>query len=539
MTVLIIDNVRIYRPYALEQNDRIQHLHIEDEKITSIKEGRYNGKESDVYDGKGNVLTAGFNDSHMHLLRFGLLKKELDLTEVSSWKEMKETVENYYDSIEEYGWVFGKGFDDSKFDDIDHLLTADDLEEINIDKKMYFMHQDGHECVISHSAMELLKQEEDFKQEPDIFKEKDENGEWNGRFKDTAVHYIKHHFWGRSVEDAKEALECGLPYLTKHGITSVHTDDINFIGTYKKLWQAYTELEKEGKLPIDVQLHHYIFDKEDLERFLDRTEMRTGDGTDNVKVGSIKIFLDGTQRLHTSAMRNPYPDEPETQGTLIYSQEELNDLVATAGRNGMQVAMHAIGDRAVEEAITALEQEDARTSKLRHRIIHAQTLAPDLIERLAVLKPYIETQPSFLMSEWDSKGQWTPEDLLQYCDPFNSLIRDQIPITLSSDLPIGALDPLVTIYAAVNRMDLQGNPEGGWMPQEKISVNDAFSAFTHVPAELEYQELHKGKVEEGFQADLVLLDQHPYKVAPEEMKELNVLTTWSRGKVVYEKKNNG
>ncbi|MFG6114925.1 amidohydrolase [Halobacillus sp. MO56] len=530
---MIVDNIQIYRPYS--NDEEIYHMEIEDGTIISLAHGRYQGDQEDVHDGKGRVVTAGFNDSHMHLLRYGLLKKELDLTEVASWQEMKEAVQNHYKEMEEYDWIFGKGFDDGSFEDIEKLLTADDLEEIFPGKYMYFMHQDGHECVISRKALELLKEEEDFKKEPDIFKETDEHGNWNGRFKDTAVHYIKRHFWGRSVEDAKKALKKAFPHISKYGITSLHTDDLNFIGSYEKLWQAYTELESEGELPIDVHLHHYIFDKNDLDEFIKENTMRTGDGTEQVKVGAIKIFLDGTQRLHTSAMRNPYPDKPDTDGVLIYSQEQLNSMIKTAAENNMQVAMHAIGDRAVEQAVTALEMPEAKTKVLRHRIIHAQCKAPDLIERMKKIKPYIETQPSFLMEEWMDKDKWTPEDLLPYCDAFNSLIKSHIPITLSSDLPIGTINPLESVYAAVTRTDLDGNPEGGWMPQEKLSLSDSFHSFSVTPAELEYQEHAKGKIKEGFQADFVLLNKNPLTVGDSEVKDIEVEETWHRGRCVFQK----
>ncbi|UOQ42789.1 amidohydrolase [Halobacillus salinarum] len=531
---MIIDHVRIYDPTHYPKDEKMYAVEVNGDKITNIKTSPYQG-DAELYDGGGKVLSPAFNDSHMHLLRFGLLKKELDLTEAESWKDMKKMVENHYQEIQEGDWIFGKGFNDDNFDDIDHLLTADDLSDIHVNAHIYFMHEDGHECVISRQALELLKEEQAFEQIPEEFKELDSKGNWNGRFKDTAVHYIKRHFWGRSVEDAKRALKAAGPYLKEQGITSVHTDDINFMGTYDKLWKAYTELEEEGELDLDVSLHHYVFNKNDVLRYVDNSERRTGEGTDQVKVGAFKIFLDGTQRLHTSAMRNPYPDAPSTQGTLVYSQEELNEMVAHASKGGMQVAMHAIGDRAVEQAISAFEQKEARTKELRHRIIHAQTLGPDLIDRLRRLKPYIETQPSFLLGEWDKKDKWTKEELLPYCDPFNSLVLDHIPMTLSSDLPIGSINPLISIYTAVNRMDLNRRPQGGWMPQEKIKVKDAFYGFTAIPAELEFRENQKGSIEEGCQADFVLLSEHPEEAAEESIKDIKVEETWFRGEQIYKK----
>ncbi|WP_181348413.1 amidohydrolase [Thalassobacillus sp. CUG 92003] len=530
---MIVDNITLYRPFNNDHPHSRYHVEIKDGHIQAINRGRYQGVIKDVVDGGGAVMAPAFNDSHMHLLRYGLLQKELDLTDVSSWQEMKNAIETYYERLEEYDWVFGKGFNDDNFQDIDHLLTKEYLAEINVDKYMYFMHQDGHECVISSKAVDLLKNEKAFEREPEVFKEKNEKGEWNGRFKDTAVHYIKHHFWGRSVADAKEALRAALPDLSAHGITSVHTDDLNFIGSYEKLWSAYTELESEGALPIDVCLHHYVFDQHDLEAFLTHTDRQTGEGTNQVKVGAIKLFLDGTQRLHTAAMRNPYPEKPEMEGTLIYSTDEVKRMVRTASAHNMQVAMHAIGDRAVEQAISALEQMEANTYGLRHRIIHAQTLAPDLIQRMARLKPYIETQPSFLIGEWHKKANWTPTSLLPYCDPFNSLLSEHIPVTMSSDLPIGSLNPLETVFVAVNRTDLSHQPEQGWMPQEKISIDEAFRGFFTTPAELEFRERSKGKLAPGYQADFVLMDRHPQLVDPDELKDVRVLATYHRGSLTY------
>jgi predicted amidohydrolase YtcJ len=275
-----------------------------------------------------------------------------------------------------------------------------------------------------------------------------------------------------------------------------------------------------------------VFNIDDIHEYLEEHQNRTGDGTDRVRVGAFKIFLDGTQRLHTSAMRQPYPDNPSTCGTLVYSQDQLNEMLRVAGENGMQVAMHAIGDRAVEQAIAAMEQPEARTGELRHRIIHAQTLGPDLVDRLSEVKPYIETQPSFLLGEWNQKHLWTPEHLLPYCDAFKRLRQAQVPITLSSDLPIGALNPLVSIYAGVNRMDLDGKPEGGWMPQEKLSIHEAWEGFSATPAELEYQENRKGKILPGYQADFVLLDGHPLETDKTSIHHLTVLETWHRGEKV-------
>ncbi|RLQ96177.1 amidohydrolase [Falsibacillus albus] len=534
---MIIDNVRLYQPFKKKSKDGIFHVKLDEQGyIENLIEGRSPEQNEHVYDAKERVMTASFTDSHLHFLRYGLMKSELDLRHVTSWDEMKREVAEFYPQMEEEDWIVGRGLNDGQFEDIDHLLTGKDLDEIHLDKKMFFLHQDGHECVVNQKVLDLLKEEDDFEGIPDDFKETNDDGQWNGRFKDTAVHYIKRHFRGRSVENAKEAILSGIPHLLRHGITTIHTEDLNFIGSFEKLWNAYTQLEKEERLPIRVYLHHYLFNINDITNYLEHFSLRSGEGTDKVKVGAFKIFLDGTQRLHTSALRMAYRDKPDTAGNLVYTQEELNEMVRLAAENNMQVAMHAIGDRAVEQAIIALEQDEARTSKLHHRIIHAQTLGEDLLKRLEKLKPYIETQPSFLMGEWDKKAKWVGEDLAPYCDAFGSLLRHGIPITLSSDAPIGELNPLEGIFAAVNRTNKDQEPENGWMPQEKLTVDQAFNGYTFVPAEMEFTSKYKGKLEEGFLADFILLDHHPLEVEPKDLRQLRVCETWMNGKRVYSKK---
>ncbi|MCF6136797.1 amidohydrolase [Pseudalkalibacillus berkeleyi] len=531
---MIIDNIRLYRPNKNDDPDQVHHIHIEEGKISEIKKGRSPEQGVDVYDGDKRTIMPSITDSHLHLLRYGLMKTELDLRGVTSWAELKREVNEYYPYMEEHDWIIGRGLEDDQYSDLDHPLTAKDLEEIHLHKPMFFMHRDGHECVVNQTVLNKLKNEDTFlKKVPEDFIEKNDDGEWNGRFKDTAVHYIKRHFRSRPKDEAKEAIQAAVPFLLENGVTSVHTDDLNFIKDYKILMESYQELEWEGKLPVDVFLHYYIFQKEDLNEFLNAFDIRSGEGSEKVKVGAIKIFLDGTQRLHTAAMRIPYHDKPETAGDVIYSQEELNEIVRVASQNNMQVAMHALGDRATEQAIIALEQPEVNVNKLRHRIIHAQTLGPDLLDRMRDLKPYIEVQPSFLMDEYDEKAKWVGENLAPYCDAFGSLESNQIPYTLSSDAPIGDLNPFVSVFGAVNRTDLNHNPEGGWVPSEKLTIDQAFYAFTYTPRLLEFQEKHKGRLEKGYQADFLLIDQHPKKMHERELHNIKVNEVWVKGKQVY------
>lgn len=532
-TLKILNNVRLYRPFENESSDDIFHIVMDGEKIHSINKGLTEKSGSHVVDCNQRVVATGFNDSHMHLLRYGLMKKELDFREVTSYQDMKTLISNRYneEKMKEHDWIVGRGLIDSQLTDIARPLNADDLEELEYDKPAFFLHEDGHECVVNHEAVKILKQEPALLRNHESFIEKDSDGNWTGRFMDTAVHFIKFNFRQKNEDEIYEAVLNAVPHLHGKGITSVHTDDLNFVGNYDRLWKTYLDLEKDEHLKIDVHLHHYIFNIDDMRYFLRTTDKRTGDGSKRVRVGAIKIFLDGTQRLHTSALRQAYHDKPSTSGNLIYTQDELDEMVITAHENGMQVAMHAIGDRSVEQALHALGKVD--TTKLRHRIIHAQVLAPDLFEKLQEVKPYIETQPGFIMNEYDKTVSWVGKDQERFCNPWNTVDKMDIPFTLSSDTPIGPLAPITGIFVGVNRTDTDGNPNGGWIPKEKLSVDSCFQGYSQSGAELEFREHEKGRIEAGQQADLVLLSEHPREVEPSELNNIEVVETWSRGERVF------
>jgi predicted amidohydrolase YtcJ len=480
-------------------------------------------------------VAPSFNDSHLHVLRLGLLKSVIDLRRVLTWAEMKAQVRKKAESgkLTENDWIVGHGLKDNNFKDLDHLLTADDLDEMDLDKPAFFLHDSGHECVVNHKALAVLQKEDALSSYHEDFIERDEDGNMTGRFTDTAVHYIKFNFRQQSEKAIQTALLDAIPTLLRYGITSVQTDDLNFAGSYKRLWDTYRKLEDNSDLPLKVYLHHYIFDKEDMKRFFDTFERRSGEGSERVRVGAFKIFLDGTQRLHTAALREPYYDESDNKGNPIYSQQELNELVGLADENNMQVTMHACGDYAAEEAITAIEQEGS--PEMRHRIIHVQTLAPDLLERLSNLDCYVEIQPGSMASEYKQYEEWFGKERAPYCNMANSIPEHGIDFTATSDCPVDPLDPHNNIFVGVNRTGRQGNPVGGWMPKEKMPVDTAYKAYTETPAWLEFQENSKGRIEKGYAADFILLPNHPREITKEKLKDVSVHETWIDGERVFKK----
>ncbi len=532
----IITNCQLYRPFYPSSN-KIFQVRISDHNIVSIEENGYNRGKAKIFDAKGRTLSASFKDSHLHLLRYTLMKKERDLRNINSWQHLQEQLLDDYDrkAMQEHDWLIGRGLHDNRFSDRDTMLQAKDLDELDIHHPIFLLHQDGHECVLNSKALNIVKKDKNLGRQHDQFIEKDNNGNWTGRFKDTAVHFIKMHFRNKSGEAAREALRNAFSHLAEYGITQVDPDDLNYVGSYQKVWEAYTSLDKEFDLPFGAYLHHYVYSIDDMKEFISSSKMRSGQGEGNVRVGAFKIFTDGTYRLHTAALTFPYEDAGNT-GVLIYDEHQLREMLQLAEDNNMQVAMHCIGDRAVETAAQAIAAANPREKNpLRHRIIHMQNTRGDILKFLGEHKIPVETQAGFLMKEWDHYATWLGAYRESMTMVGKSLVDNNVIFTSSSDAPIGPLNPLEHIHAAVNRTDHKGEPEGGWQPQEKISVDEAFESYTATPAYINHSDKFTGKLLPGYQADLMLLDRHPNDIDPKDIGQLRVDALWYRGRLVFDR----
>lgn len=333
----LITNAQLFRPFHYATN-KLYQVRISGEKIVAIEENGYKRGNANEFNAKGRVLAASFKDSHLHLLRYSLMQKERDLRIVHTWKHLQELLQDEYDKVEmeTNNWLVGRGLIDDSFTDRDTTIKAQDLDHLNIDHPIFLLHQDGHECVLNSKALEIVKKEKTLQKKHNQFIEKDQDGNWTGRFKDTAVHFIKMNFRSKEVTEAKDSLKKVFPYLAEYGITHIDSDDLNYMGSYDKVWQTYTELDKEVGLPFDAFLHHYIYSIDDMKYFINNNKKRTGDREGNVRVGAFKIFLDGTYRLHTAALNFPYKDS-NTCGNLIYNQQQLNEMILFADKNHMQV----------------------------------------------------------------------------------------------------------------------------------------------------------------------------------------------------------
>ena len=538
MSEFLITNCQLYRPFHPGNYKHFQ-VRIKGSRIVAIEENGYNSGNAKIFDAKDRTLTPSYKDSHLHLLRYALMKEERDFRNISTWEHLQEELknENEREVLEQNEWLVGRGLVDNEYTDTDRLLTARDLDSLKIDHPIFLLHQDGHECLLNSKALEIVRQNKRFQKEHGRFIEKDQEGNWTGRFKETAVHFIKINFRTKTLKQAKSALKNVLPYLVERGITHVDSDDLNYVGDYDKVWKAYTQLDKEIGLPFGAYLHHYIYSIEDMKHYLNNYKFRSGEGEGNVRVGAFKIFVDGTFRLQTAALSLPFEDA-EGCGALIYTEDELAEMLKLAEENKMQVTMHCIGDRAVENAIKAITNANINErNPLRHRIIHMINTRHDLLDAMASNKIPVEMQYGFIQDGWSSYSKHLGKDRDKMSLLGKSLVKKEVLFTSSSDAPIGPLNPAEHIDAAVNRTDLKGKPDGGWQPQEKLSVDEAFYSYCTTPAYINHSDKNTGRLIPGFQADLMLLDKHPHEVQPNELNRIKVDALWYKGQEVFNRYN--
>ena len=255
-----------------------------------------------------------------------------------------------------------------------------------------------------------------------------------------------------------------------------------------------------------------------------------------VKYGFYKLFVDGNLGGRTAALLEPYSDDPDTVGHCNYTQDEFTALVRAAYQRNIQVGTHVIGDRAADMLTTAIEtvyNEDPKPDP-RFRMIHMTVLNEDIIQRISKLPVIIDTQPLFIHTDmpwmYDRVGERS-----KYVNPWGRLLKEGMILTGGSDAPGTGHDPWEGIYAIVNRKDLGGTPDGGWYPENCVSVYEALRMYTANAAYSSFEEDIKGTIKEGKLADFVVLDEDIFKMDPMKIKDIKVRATYLGGKAVYER----
>jgi predicted amidohydrolase YtcJ len=523
--------------YTLQEDGhKVEAIFSEGEKIIDLGalkdlEQRYSAKINNRFNLAGNVMLPGFVDSHLHLINHGIKLIRLDLSAYHSKQEVLEAVKRYSEKIEPGEWIIGEGWNDNLWE-LPAPILREDIDEAVPNHPVILKRICRHAMVVNSLALREASIEEGMDSPQDGVIEKDENGKLNGVFKENAQDLITNAVPKATDEYLKKALRTAITDAHQQGLTGVHTEDLAYHNGFQHTYNLFKEvIETEGyRIRAHLLVNHEVM--KDFKNF-DGSFLK---GSQWVEFGAIKIFTDGSLGGRTALLSHPYADDPSTNGVAIFTQEELNSLVGKVRELNMPVAVHAIGDLAFEMVLEAIEMHPIRDAG-RDRLIHAQILRKDLIQRAKKLPLVLDIQPPFVASDFPWVIERVGEEHLDSCYAWKTLISENIPCAGGSDAPIEKISPLLGIHAAVTRTNPNEEEPVVYGPEEALSVYEAVSLYTKGSAMAACHELDRGILKEGYLADFTILDQDIFQCESEELLNVKVDKTVVGGEIVYSKHN--
>ena len=498
-------------------DDRVDHILTEAENLP--REGIR------VIDGNGRTLLPGLIDAHGHILSYGRLLLQVDLGGSLSETEAAQRVADFYSNNEELEWIQGRGWNQVLWES-NEFPGADSLDLVVSDKPVWLRRIDGHAGWANTKAMELagVTRESEDPNGGQIIR--DENGYPTGVFIDTAMNYIASQIPTSTTEELKNALSMAMNRLASYGLTAVHD-----AGVSSQTIAAYKQLAEEGPLPIRVNVMLAASDP----LFLDRLEegyFRSDD--DTLTINSVKIVGDGALGSRGAALIEDYSDDSDNRGLLRYNDERLEYLMRVAMNGGFQVNTHAIGDNANMKVLDNYERLISETDSrnLRHRIEHAQILRYEDILRFAQLGVIPSMQATHATSDKNMAQDRIGEVRIQGAYAWRKLMQADTLIANGSDFPVESPDPFWGLHASVTRQDQSNEPPGGWLPDERMSLEEAFASFTVNAAFAGHQENLLGTLEAGKKADFIIIDRDIFKIPENELWQTQALETWVNGEKI-------
>ena len=487
------------------------------------------GIKPQVTDLEGKTVLPGFIDSHLHLLSFGLGLRYVSLVDVDSIDELKSRIRARAVESQKDGWIIGRGWDQDQFRD-KRYPTRKDLDDASDGRPVYIVRACGHIAVASSKALEIAGVSRATQDPPGGSIDRDAYGDPTGVLREAAQGLVQPYIPEAGQDIMEDALKKAIEYVLSKGITSVHTNDghLGFPGTmdlYKKVQQQGFPLRVYWDLPGELLAD------------LIETPLRTGDGDDYFRIGAVKLFADGSLGGRTAALEAWYSDDRGNNGMLVVTEEELKEQVYAAHAQGMQVAIHAIGDRATRVSLNAISSAQSRlpVNGTRHRLVHVQILTPLLITEMRRVGIVADVQPKFLSTDMRWAVERVGNARMRSSYSWRTMLRAGVPLAGGSDCPVEPPDPLYGIYCAVTRKDMAGNPPLGFFPNEKLPLDEAIKMFTMGGAYGAYEENKKGSLTPGKLCDFVALSDDILTVSPDDIKDLEVVLTVVGGEVAYRK----
>ena len=484
--------------------------------------------------GNATVLP-GIIDAHGHLMSLGETFLKLDLKGVSTPQEVARRVKEKANTLRTGEWILGWGWDEGKW--AANYPTHELLTQAAPTNPVFLTGLHSFAAWVNQRAM-LIAGINKNTSDPGNGKiiRDPKTGEPTGVLLNRAQDLVASHVSPLDLDGVRIALELAARECLRNGLTSVHEARVTPI-----MLQAFREMVKKGRLPLRIYAMLDGSNSGLTDEWLKRGPEI--DPQHMFTVRSIKVFADGALGSRGAALSDPYSDAPETRGNITTSETEIYNLTRRSLERGFQVATHAIGDAANHQVLNAYqkalkEASEARSGRsgvrdARLRIEHAQVLASVDVPRFAELGVIASMQPTHCTSDMSWAEKRVGPERIKGAYAWRSVLKTGAHVPISSDFPGETLNPFYGIYAAVTRQDAQGKPDGGWYPEQRMTIQEALRGYTIEAAYAEFEEKDKGSIETGKLADLVVISKNPTAIPPKELLQINVLMTFINGKLVY------
>jgi predicted amidohydrolase YtcJ len=483
------------------------------------------GSSARVIDAKGGMVTPGFIDSHVHFIPAGFRLSSVQLRDARTPAEFIARIKAYAATVPRGAWITGGDWDHQNWGG--ELPRHDWIDSVTPNNPVWVSRLDGHMALANSVALSAAGVTAST---PDVEGgtiARDAAGNPTGIMKDNAEGIVDRVEPLPPAELSDRALDAAMHYVAARGVTSVHN-----MGTFSDL-ATFERAHHAGRMITRI----YAVTPIARWALLRDTITARGKGDEWVRIGGIKGFVDGSLGSHTAAMFATFSDSPKDSGFFVETPDDLLRWTSEADRAGIQVIVHAIGDRAINLQLGIFERVERENGPRdrRFRIEHAQHLLPADIPRFRQLSVIASMQPYHAIDDgrWAEAVIGTERAKTTYA--FRSLLDAGARLAFGSDWYVAPPTPLEGIYAAVTRRTLDDKHPNGWVPEQKIGVEDALRAYTVNAAYASFEESIKGSLERGKLADLVLLDSDITRIAPETIRDAKVLMTIVGGKVVFEK----
>ncbi len=489
------------------------------------------GPKTRVLDLRGRFALPGFIDNHTHFMSGGFQLLGVDLKPAKTPQEFAEILRQHVAKLPKGEWVTGGDWDHEAWPSAE-LPRREWIDSLTAETPIFVSRYDGHMALANSLALRLAGITRETKDPPGGTIIRDaKTGEPTGVLKDAAMGLVSRVIPRPSDEQRLRAARAALAEARRVGLTGIQD-----MSSYEDL-SLYQKLYEAGELTA----RFYCRTPLPLWKDVARLGLRHNFGSEFLKIGSLKGFMDGSLGSTTAVFFEPYLDAPNTTG--LYNEmaiplQKMEKMILEADRAGLQLSIHAIGDRAISELLDMFEKAVAENGPRdrRFRVEHAQHVHPKDFARFARLKAIASVQPYHAIDD----GRWAEKRIgperAKTTYAFKTFLDRGVPLCFGSDWTVAPLSPLWGIYASVTRTTLDGKRPGGWVPEQKITVAQAIHAYTMGSAYAAFEENVKGSLTPGKLADVVVLSADPFAIPPEKLKDVEVEMTILGGKTVYEKK---